>query len=57
MNRGGWKRFWTWCQSTMGAGWIHLSTYNIMNIYGLEQRRGRVARAALAARRAIIVLL
>ena len=36
MNRGGWKRFWTWCQSTMGAGWIHLSTYNIMNVYGLE---------------------
>ena len=20
----------------MGAGWIHLSTYNIMNVYGLE---------------------
>jgi 1-acyl-sn-glycerol-3-phosphate acyltransferase len=36
MNRGTWKRFWTWCQSTMGAGWIHLSTYNIMNVYGLE---------------------
>ena len=36
MNLGAWKRFWTWCQSTMGAGWIHLSTYNIMNIYGLE---------------------
>ena len=36
MNRGGWKRFWTWCQSVLGAGWIHLSTYNIMNVYGLE---------------------
>ena len=36
MNHGGWKRFWTRCQSTMGAGWIHLSTYNIMNVYGLE---------------------
>jgi 1-acyl-sn-glycerol-3-phosphate acyltransferase len=36
MNRGAWKRFWTWCQSTIGAGWIHLSTYNIMNVYGLE---------------------
>src|SRR6185437_10299468 len=36
MNHGAWKRFWTWCQSTMGAGWIHLSTYNIMNVYGLE---------------------
>jgi 1-acyl-sn-glycerol-3-phosphate acyltransferase len=36
MNQGAWKRFWTWCQRTMGAGWIHLSTYNIMNVYGLE---------------------
>jgi 1-acyl-sn-glycerol-3-phosphate acyltransferase len=36
MNHGTWKRFWTWCQSTMGAGWIHLATYNIMNVYGLE---------------------
>ena len=36
MNRGLWKRFWTWCQDIMGAGWIHLSTYNIMNVYGLE---------------------
>lgn len=36
MNRGGWKRFWTLCQKTIGAGWIHLSTYNIMNVYGLE---------------------
>jgi 1-acyl-sn-glycerol-3-phosphate acyltransferase len=36
MNRGAWKRFWTFCQRTLGAGWIHLSTYNIMNVYGLE---------------------
>jgi 1-acyl-sn-glycerol-3-phosphate acyltransferase len=36
MNRGKWKRFWTLCQQTLGAGWIHLSTYNIMNVYGLE---------------------
>jgi len=36
MNQGGWKRFWTWCQRVFGAGWIHLSTYNIMNVYGLE---------------------
>jgi 1-acyl-sn-glycerol-3-phosphate acyltransferase len=36
MNTGAWKRFWTWCQKTLGAGWIHLSTYNIMNVYGLE---------------------
>jgi 1-acyl-sn-glycerol-3-phosphate acyltransferase len=36
MNHGTWKRLWTWCQSTLGAGWIHISTYNIMNVYGLE---------------------
>jgi 1-acyl-sn-glycerol-3-phosphate acyltransferase len=36
MNQGKWKRFWTWCQMTLGAGWIHLSTYNIMRVYGLE---------------------
>jgi 1-acyl-sn-glycerol-3-phosphate acyltransferase len=36
MNQGKWKRFWTWCQKTMGAGWIHLSTYNLMQVYGLE---------------------
>lgn len=36
MNQGKWKRFWTFCQRTLGAGWIHLSTYNIMNVYGLE---------------------
>lgn len=36
MNRGGWKRFWTWCQSTLGAGWIHLASYNITRVYGLE---------------------
>lgn len=36
MNRGSLKRFWTWCQKIFGAGWIHLSTYNLMNVYGLE---------------------
>src|SRR5258705_239820 len=36
MNQGRWKRFWTWCQCVLGAGWIHLSTYNLMNVYGLE---------------------
>jgi 1-acyl-sn-glycerol-3-phosphate acyltransferase len=36
MNQGNWKRFWTWCQSIFGAGWIHLSTYNLMRVYGLE---------------------
>src|SRR2546426_12445035 len=36
MNRGAWKRFWAWCQSVFGAGWIHISTYNLMRVYGLE---------------------
>jgi 1-acyl-sn-glycerol-3-phosphate acyltransferase len=36
MNRGHWKRFWTLCQSTLGAGWIQLSTYNLMRVHGLE---------------------
>ena len=36
MNQGRWKRFWTWCQRTLGSGWIHLSTYNLMKVYGLQ---------------------
>jgi 1-acyl-sn-glycerol-3-phosphate acyltransferase len=36
MNRGAWKRFWTVCQRTLGAGWIHFSTYNLMRVTGLE---------------------
>ncbi len=36
MNRGRWKRFWTFCQRMVGAGWIHLATYNLMRVYGLE---------------------
>ncbi len=36
MNQGRWKRFWTWCQKTLGSGWIHVSTYNLMQVYGLE---------------------
>ena len=36
MNTGGWKRFWTFCQRIFGAGWIHLSTYNLVRVTGLE---------------------
>ncbi|MCM3871340.1 MAG: 1-acyl-sn-glycerol-3-phosphate acyltransferase [Pyrinomonadaceae bacterium] len=36
MNQGRWKRWWTWCQKVFGAGWIHLATYNLMQVYGLE---------------------
>jgi 1-acyl-sn-glycerol-3-phosphate acyltransferase len=36
MNTGAWKRFWTFCQRLLGAGWIHLCTYNLMRVAGLE---------------------
>ncbi|MDT5269656.1 MAG: 1-acyl-sn-glycerol-3-phosphate acyltransferase [Acidobacteriota bacterium] len=36
MNRGPLKRFWTFCQQTLGAGWIQVSTYNLMHVSGLE---------------------
>ncbi|HKR02434.1 MAG TPA: lysophospholipid acyltransferase family protein [Pyrinomonadaceae bacterium] len=36
MNQGRWKRFWTWCQRHVGSRWIQLATYNLMNVYGLE---------------------
>src|SRR3712207_2645772 len=36
MTRGRWKRFWTFCQRVFGAGWIHLATYNLMRVRGLE---------------------
>jgi 1-acyl-sn-glycerol-3-phosphate acyltransferase len=36
MNRGAWKRVWTLCQQTLGAGWIQISTYNLLRVYGLE---------------------
>ncbi|GAC1446319.1 MAG: lysophospholipid acyltransferase family protein [Pyrinomonadaceae bacterium] len=36
MNQGGVKDFWTFCQRTLGAGWIRLATYNLMRVYGLE---------------------
>ncbi len=36
MNGGRWKSFWTFCQRTIVAGWIRISTYNLMRVYGLE---------------------
>ncbi len=50
MNQGGWKRFWTFCQKTFGAGWIYLSTYNLMQVYGLEHG------AAAARERPILIV-
>lgn len=36
MNLGAWKRFWTFCQRHLGSLWIQISTYNLMQVYGLE---------------------
>lgn len=40
MNQGRWKIFWTWCQRTIGSRWIQISTYKLMNVYGLEHLNG-----------------
>jgi len=39
-NQGRAKKFWTRLQSWLGAWWIHLATYNIMRVYGLENIEG-----------------
>ena len=36
MNLGVWKCFWTFCQRHIGSLWIYLATYNLMNVFGLE---------------------
>lgn len=36
MNYGTWKRFWTFCQRHIGSLWIYLATYNLMNVFGIE---------------------
>ncbi|MBL8122577.1 MAG: 1-acyl-sn-glycerol-3-phosphate acyltransferase [Pyrinomonadaceae bacterium] len=36
MNFGLWKRFWTFCQRHIGSLWIFLATYNLMNVFGIE---------------------
>jgi len=36
MNKGAWKRFWTFCQRHIGSLWIKICTYNLMNVFGLE---------------------
>ncbi|HJR07384.1 MAG TPA: lysophospholipid acyltransferase family protein [Pyrinomonadaceae bacterium] len=36
MNQGGWKRFWTFCQRTVGMSWIRVCTYNLMRVHGIE---------------------
>lgn len=36
MNLGVWKRFWTFCQRHIGSLWIFIATYNLMNVFGIE---------------------
>lgn len=36
MNRGVWKRFWTFMQRHIGSLWIFIATYNLMNVFGVE---------------------
>jgi len=36
MNLGVWKKFWTFCQRHLGSLWIKIATYNLMNVFGLE---------------------
>ncbi len=36
MNQGRWKRFWTFCQRHIGSLWIYLATYNLINVFGIE---------------------
>ncbi|MGI8495277.1 MAG: lysophospholipid acyltransferase family protein [Pyrinomonadaceae bacterium] len=36
MNRGAWKRLWTFCQRHVGSLWIYLATYNLMRVFGIE---------------------
>src|SRR5258706_8130246 len=36
MNQGRWKRLMTFCQRHVGSLWIYLATYNLMNVFGIE---------------------
>lgn len=36
MNLGAWKKIWSFCQRHLGSLWIKIATYNLMNIFGLE---------------------
>lgn len=36
MNFGAWKRLWTFCQRHVGSLWIYVATYNLMNVFGIE---------------------
>ena len=36
MNLGLWKRMMTFCQRHIGSLWIFIATYNLMNVFGVE---------------------
>jgi 1-acyl-sn-glycerol-3-phosphate acyltransferase len=36
MNLGLWKKLWSFCQRHIGSLWIKIATYNLMNVFGLE---------------------
>jgi len=36
MNLGAWKQLMTFCQRHIGSLWIYLATYNLMNVFGIE---------------------
>jgi 1-acyl-sn-glycerol-3-phosphate acyltransferase len=36
MNQGRWKTLWTFCQRHFGSLWIYLATYNLMNVFGID---------------------
>ena len=36
MNLGTWKRIWGFCQRHIGSLWIKIATYNLMNVFGIE---------------------
>src|SRR5262245_14693458 len=36
MNLGVWKRLMTFCQRHLGSLWILIATYNLMNVFGIE---------------------
>lgn len=36
MNLGVWKRLMTFCQRHIGSLWIKIATYNLMNVFGIE---------------------
>ncbi len=47
MNHGAWKSFWTFCQRHIGSLWIKIATYNLMNVFGLENVERTDARKPL----------